>query len=78
MQAVAGWLPVIERAIHFFQKGVGPRGLYVTQPGEINWHPPDIATGEDADTNSVWVRALQSASALEQRLRDWSEKRLRL
>jgi alpha-L-rhamnosidase len=65
---VAKWLPVIERAIGYFQRGVGPRGLFVTQPGELNWHPPDQAQGEDADTNAVWVRALQSASALEKQL----------
>ncbi|MEK6250642.1 MAG: alpha-L-rhamnosidase C-terminal domain-containing protein [Actinomycetota bacterium] len=65
---VAGWLPVVQRAIRYFQKGIGPRGLFVTQQGELNWHPPDLAAGEDADTNSVWVRALQSASTLEKEL----------
>jgi hypothetical protein len=65
---VAEWLPVVRRAIRFFLRGVGPRGLYVTLPGEINWHPPDVAQGEDADTNSVWVRALRSAAALERQL----------
>jgi alpha-L-rhamnosidase len=65
---VADWLPVVRRAINFFQKGVGPRGLFVTREGELNWHPPDVATGEDADTNSVWVRALLGASALENQL----------
>ena len=65
---VAGWLPVVERAIRFYAKGVGKRGLFVTQQGELNWHPPDIAAGEDADTNAVWVRALQGASTLEKQL----------
>jgi alpha-L-rhamnosidase len=65
---VEEWLPVVRRAIRYFQKGVGPRGLFVTQPGELNWHPPDLAAGEDADTNSVWVRALQGASSLEKAL----------
>ncbi len=65
---VSEWLPVVERAIRYFQKGVGPRGLFVTRQGELNWHPPDLAAGEDADTNSVWVRALQGASALEKEL----------
>lgn len=65
---VVDWLPVVRRAIRFFQKGVGGRGLFVTDAGELNWHPPDVAGGEDADTNSVWVRALQSASTLEKQL----------
>jgi alpha-L-rhamnosidase len=65
---VEEWLPVIRRAIGYFEKGVGPRGLFVTRPGELNWHPPDLAAGEDADTNSVWVRALQGASSLEKAL----------
>jgi alpha-L-rhamnosidase len=67
---VAEWLPVIQRALRFFQKGVGPRGLFVTQAEELNWHPPDVAGGEDADTNAVWVRALQSAATLEMQLGD--------
>lgn len=62
---VGDWLPVVQRAIGFFQRGLGPRGLFVTKPGELNWHPPDLASGEDADTNSVWVRALQGAGSLE-------------
>ena len=65
---VAEWLPVIRRAINFFRKNVGARGLFVTKGNEINWHPPDVGGGEDADTNSVWVRALQSASTLEKQL----------
>jgi alpha-L-rhamnosidase len=65
---VADWLPVVRRAIHFFEKGVGPRGLFVTREGELNWHPPDVAEGEDADTNAVWVRALLGAAALEKQL----------
>jgi alpha-L-rhamnosidase len=65
---VAKWLPVVERAIGYFQRGLGPRGLFVTRLGELNWHPPDLAEGEDGDTNAVWVRALQSASTLEQEL----------
>jgi alpha-L-rhamnosidase len=67
---VAEWLPVVQRALRYFQKGVGGRGLFVTQGTELNWHPPDVAGGEDADTNAVWVRALQSAAALEQKLGD--------
>ncbi len=67
---VANWLPVVQRAVRYFEKGVGPRGLFVTQPGELNWHPPDVAQGEDADTNAVWVRALQSAATLEKQLGD--------
>lgn len=67
---IADWLPVVRRAIRYFEKGVGPRGLFVTQQGELNWHPPDLAAGEDADTNAVWVRALQGASALEKQLGD--------
>ena len=65
---VAQWLPVVRRAVHFFQKGVGARGLFVTREGEINWHPPDFAAGEDADTNAVWVRALNAAAMLERQL----------
>ncbi|MGH2982597.1 MAG: alpha-L-rhamnosidase C-terminal domain-containing protein, partial [Solirubrobacterales bacterium] len=65
---VQEWLPVIRRAIRFFEKGVGARGMFVTKGGELNWHPPDVAGGEDAATNSVWVRALQSAATLEKRL----------
>ena len=65
---VAEWLPVIRRAINFFRKNVGARGLFVTKGSEINWHPPDLGGGEDADTNSVWVRALQTASTLEKQL----------
>ncbi len=65
---VAKWLPVVERAIGYFQRGLGPGGLFVTRPGELNWHPPDLAQGGDGDTNAVWVRALQSASTLEQEL----------
>jgi hypothetical protein len=65
---VAEWLPVIRRAINFFRQNVGARGLFVTKGNELNWHPPDVAGGEDADTNSVWVRALQSASTLEKQL----------
>lgn len=62
------WLPVVRRAIRYFQKGVGARGLFVTLEGELNWHPPDVAAGEDAHTNSVWVRALRSAATLEKQL----------
>ena len=65
---VRDWLPVVRRAIRYFAKGVGPRGLFVTRQGELNWHPPDLAAGEDADTNAVWVRALQGAAALEKQL----------
>ena len=65
---VEEWLPVVRRAIRFFAKSVGPRGLFVTAPGYLNWHPPDRADGEDADTNAVWVRALQGASRLEKLL----------
>jgi alpha-L-rhamnosidase len=67
---VAEWLPVVERALRYFQKGVGSHGLFVTKAGELNWHPPDLAAGEDADTNAVWVRALQSAATLEKQLGD--------
>jgi alpha-L-rhamnosidase len=65
---VVEWLPVVRRAIRYFGKGVGPHGLFVTLPGELNWHPPDVAAGEDADTNSVWVRALKGAAVLEEQL----------
>jgi alpha-L-rhamnosidase len=65
---VQEWLPVVRRALRFFSKGVGPHGLFLTAPGELNWHPPDLAEGEDADTNSVWVRALQGAASLENKL----------
>jgi alpha-L-rhamnosidase len=65
---VAQWLPVVRRAIRFLRSRIGSRGLFVTLPGEINWHPPDVAHGEDADTNAVWVRALQGAAMLERKL----------
>lgn len=67
---VAEWMPVVRRAIRFFEKSRGPQGLFFTKPGEINWHPPDLAAGADADTNSVWVRALQGASSLEKSFGD--------
>lgn len=65
---VEEWLPVVRRTIRFFAKNVGGRGLFVTGATELNWHPPDVAGGEDAATNALWVRALQSAATLEKRL----------
>jgi hypothetical protein len=65
---VARWLPVVERAIRYFQRGVGRSGLFVTRGKDFNWHPPDIAHGRDADTNAVWARGLNAAADLERQL----------
>ncbi len=65
---VARWLPVIERAIGYFQRGIGRGGLFVTGGQDFNWHPPDVAHGRDADTNAVWARALEAAATLERQL----------
>lgn len=67
-ETVREWLPVIRRAINFFSSQVDGLGLFLTGPDDINWHVPDIAPGEDAHTNAVWVRALREAASLERSL----------
>jgi len=62
---VVKWLPVMRRAVKFFQRR-RRGGLFFTNPsGDINWHPPDIPGGADANTNAVWVRALRQLAVLE-------------
>lgn len=61
-------LPVARRALEYFTSHLDSRGLYSTPPGSINWHPFDLATGEDAHTNAVIYRALVDGADLERRL----------
>jgi alpha-L-rhamnosidase len=65
---VEEWLPVVRRAIGYFNRRVGTTGLFLTDAHELNWHPPDFAGGEDAHANTVWVRALREAAYLEKRI----------
>jgi hypothetical protein len=63
-------LPVIRRALDYFATHMDANGLFATPSGGIvlNWHPFDIAAGEDTHTNAMLYRALLDAGALEQQL----------
>jgi len=60
-------MPVLRRAAAFLESHISPaRGLYLTRPGDLNWHPPvDLAAGEDAHTNAAVHRALLNLAQLE-------------
>jgi alpha-L-rhamnosidase len=59
-------LPVAQRAMAAF--GRNANGLYATPLVAINWHPFDVAVGEDTHTNATIVRALFALAALERRV----------
>jgi hypothetical protein len=61
-------LPVARRAMAYFTSNLGSSGLYQTPPGSINWHPFDVANGEDAHTNATVYRALVDLADLERRI----------
>lgn len=61
-------LPVARRAMAYFLANLDSRGLYSTPPDSINWHPFDVASGEDTHTNSVIYRGLLDLADLERRL----------
>ncbi len=62
---LAGLMPALRRALGFLNANA-PRGLYLArQPGELNWHPFDVAYGESSNTNAVYYEALHDMAALE-------------
>jgi hypothetical protein len=63
-------LPVARRALRYFTSNVDANGLYTTDGFAINWHPFDVARGEDTHTNATIYRALLDMAGLERRLGD--------
>ncbi len=61
-------LPVARRAMAHFRSQLNANGLYSTPLVSINWHPFDVAVGEDAHTNATIYRALNGLAALERRV----------
>jgi hypothetical protein len=61
-------LPVARRALAHFTHQLNGNGLYATPLVAINWHPFDLAGGEDAHTNATIFRALLGLAALERRV----------
>jgi hypothetical protein len=61
-------LPDVVRALGYFTSHIDSNGLYSTPPDSTNWHPFDVADGEDAHTNTVIYRALLDGADLERRL----------
>jgi len=61
-------LPVARRALGYFTSSLDANGLYTTDGFAINWHPFDVARGEDTHTNATIYRALLDLAALERRV----------
>jgi hypothetical protein len=61
-------LPVARRALAYYTSRLDSNGLYSTPSSSINWHPFDIAGGEDAHTNAAIYRALVDTAYLERRV----------
>ena len=64
-------LPVARRAVAYFSSHLDANGLYSTPSGPgvvLNWHPFDVASGEDTHTNATIYRALMDIAEMESRL----------
>jgi hypothetical protein len=61
-------LPVARRALGYYTSHLDSNGLYPTPSSSINWHPFDVAGGEDAHTNATIYRALVDTASLERRI----------
>ncbi|HEV3229697.1 MAG TPA: hypothetical protein VGY97_09500, partial [Solirubrobacteraceae bacterium] len=67
-------LPVMRRAIAYMASNIDSSGLFHTGTNDnvfpINWHPFDVASGDDTHTNATWVHALRDLADLERRVGD--------
>ena len=67
-------LPVMRRTIGYMLSNIDSMGLFHTGTNDnvfpINWHPFDVASGDDAHTNATWVMALRDVADIERRVGD--------